>query len=136
MLKVQRNLKLKIEAQGRFLDRIVKDHKNRATPNTKCGKPYSHVSLPALCEETESNAKDFESDSEADKNEIESGEGIRALKRLRVEDDTLPPMFRVSSLSPNSYNRDIQAKASYPAQDISFPWSFAACSSPLVPSFL
>ncbi|KAH9736552.1 HTH myb-type domain-containing protein [Citrus sinensis] len=135
-VEVQRNLKLKIEAQGRFLDRIVKDHKNRATPNTKSGKPYSPVSLPALCEETESNAKDFESDSEADKNEIESGEGIRALKRLRVEDDTLPPMFRVSSLSPNSYNRDIQAKASYPAQDISFPWSFAACSSPLVPSFL
>lgn len=127
MLKVQRNLKLKIEAQGRFLDRVVEDHKARA---------YSPVSLPSLCEESESNAKDFESDSEGDKNEVESGEGIRALKRLRVEDDSLPPMFRVSSLSPNSYNRDVLAKASYPAQDMSFPWSFAACSSPLVPGFL
>lgn len=91
------------------------------------------MSLPSLCEESESNAKEFESDSEADRNEIESAEGVRAPKKLRVEDDILPSIFRLSSISPDSYNKDMQA---YPAQDISIPWNFSACPSPLVPSFL
>ncbi|KAG7960877.1 hypothetical protein I3843_10G148800 [Carya illinoinensis] len=76
------SLKLKIEAQGRFFDKILEDHQNRTTNviTTKPGRklPSSLRSLPSLCEESESNAKEFESDdSEADKkSEIQSEEGI------------------------------------------------------------
>jgi len=69
-------LKLKLpEAQGRFLDQITEEHPNQAT-NTKPRKPISAISLPSLCEESESNAKELESDSEADRNEIQSEEGF------------------------------------------------------------
>ena len=51
-------LKLKLEAQGRFLDQITEEHRNQAT-NTKPRKPISPISLPSLCEETESNAKEL-----------------------------------------------------------------------------
>ncbi|KAG2686030.1 hypothetical protein I3760_10G155900 [Carya illinoinensis] len=76
------SLKLKIEAQGRFFDKILEDRQNRTTnvTTTKPGRklPSSLRSLPSLCEESESNAKEFESDdSEADKkSEIQSEEGI------------------------------------------------------------
>ncbi|KAH7553846.1 hypothetical protein JRO89_XS12G0065400 [Xanthoceras sorbifolium] len=125
-LEVQRSLKLKIEAQGRFLDRISEEHRNKtsSTLTKPAGKPvYSPTSLPSLCEESESNAKGFESDSDADRdrNEIESGEGIRAMKRVRVEDDFFPPLFRV---------------ASFGQDPMSFPWNIPPCPSPLVPSFL
>lgn len=77
-------LKLKLEAQGRFLDQITEEHRNQAT-NTKPRKPISPISLPSLCEESESNAKELESDSEADRNEIQSEEGFRAPKRLTAK---------------------------------------------------
>ncbi|KAG6693179.1 hypothetical protein I3842_10G154700 [Carya illinoinensis] len=76
------SLKLKIEAQGRFFDKILEDRQNRTTNviTTKPGQklPSSLRSLPSLCEESGSNAKEFESDdSEADKkSEIQSEEGI------------------------------------------------------------
>ncbi|KAJ0028052.1 hypothetical protein Pint_34856 [Pistacia integerrima] len=122
-LEVQRSLKLKMEAQVRFLDRIADEHRNRpAKPNYS---PTS-ISLPSLCEDySDSNAKDFDSDSEADINEIESADAIRAMKRARVDvndDHFFPQMFTL--------NKDMKPETSYP------PWNIAACSPPLVPSFL
>lgn len=62
-LVVQKSLKLKIEAQGRFLERIVEENQNG---NPKHTKSFSPVSLPSLCD-SESNAKGFETDSEVRK---------------------------------------------------------------------
>ncbi|KAI9154483.1 hypothetical protein LWI28_026936 [Acer negundo] len=133
-LQVQRSLKLKIEAQGRFLDRISKENMNKTSNNTltkaTAGGSYRPVyspptSLPPLSEDSESNAKEFESDSDADRDrnyEIESGEGIRAMKRVRIEDDYFPQMFRVTSFGQDPMS--------------CFPWNIQACPSPLVPSFL
>ncbi|KAK4833836.1 hypothetical protein QYF36_012080 [Acer negundo] len=133
-LEVQRSLKLKIEAQGRFLDRISKENMNKTSNNTltkaTAGGSYRPVyspptSLPPLSEDSESNAKEFESDSDADRDrnyEIESGEGIRAMKRVRIEDDYFPQMFRVTSFGQDPMS--------------CFPWNIQACPSPLVPSFL
>ncbi|KAF3449535.1 hypothetical protein FNV43_RR10264 [Rhamnella rubrinervis] len=88
-LEVQRNLRLKMEAQRRFLERIAEEHLNRKPSKVA----FSPTSLPSLCEESESNAKDiqYESDSETDKNEtvVQSDhyqEGFGALKRLRIEE--------------------------------------------------
>lgn len=79
-----------MEAQGRFLERIKEEHQNRKPSNVA----FSPTSLPSLCEESESNAKDiqYESDSEADKNEMVAQsdhyqEGFRAPKRRRVDDN-------------------------------------------------
>lgn len=79
-----------MEAQKRFLERIAEEHHNRKPSKLA----FSPTSLPSLCEESESNAKDiqYESESEADKNEtvVESDhyqEGFRALKRLNIEEE-------------------------------------------------
>ncbi|GKV21992.1 hypothetical protein SLEP1_g31901 [Rubroshorea leprosula] len=65
--EVQRKLKSKMEAQSRFLERFTDKPRNR-TNLRKSTKPFSPATLPSLCEESESNAKDFESDSERLKN--------------------------------------------------------------------
>ncbi|XP_035544679.1 myb family transcription factor PHL7-like [Juglans regia] len=155
-LEVQKSLKLKMEAQWRFLDTIAEERRNRTTNNiTKPGKLPSApilLMLPSLCEESESNAKESDSDSEADKiGEIHYNDPVeeyRAPKRLRVEhqDDVLSPRFNdIASLEVESYfqgmflnSNDHQAQISYPAaHDINFAWNqLTACSSsPLVPSF-
>jgi SHAQKYF class myb-like DNA-binding protein len=89
-LEVQKSLKLKMESQRRFLERIAEENHNKKPSKLA----FSPTSLPSLCEESESNAKDipFESDSEADKNKtvVQSDhyqEGFRALKRLRIEEE-------------------------------------------------
>ena len=129
-------LKLKLEAQGRFLDQITEEHRNQAT-NTKPRKPISPISLPSLCEE--SNAKKLESDSEAERNEVQSEEGFQAPKRLRVDEDVLSPSFRNASVNLESYSQAMflqkEMQISYPDHGLSLLWSIAACPSPLVPSF-
>lgn len=77
-------------AQRRFLDRIAEEHHNSKPSKVA----FSPTSLPSLCEESESNAKDiqYESDSEAEKNETygqsdHHQEGFRALKRFRSEEE-------------------------------------------------
>ncbi|KAG7965092.1 hypothetical protein I3843_09G206000 [Carya illinoinensis] len=149
-LEVQKSLKLEMEAQWRFLDTIAEERRNRTTNNiTKPGKPSSPIllTLPSLCEESESNAKEFDSDSEADKiREIHYTpvEEYRAPKRLRVEDqdDVLYPRFNdiveLKDTNGPTMATDHQAQISYPAaHDINFAWNqLTACSpSPLVPSF-
>ncbi|XP_062167918.1 myb family transcription factor PHL7-like isoform X2 [Alnus glutinosa] len=137
-LEVQKSLKLKVEAQRRFLDRIMEELRNRTTI-TKAGKPPPPPlsSLPPLCEESsDSNAKEFESDSEADKSETQSDhqEGFRAPKRLRVEEDVLSPRYKINaSVDFESYcsqnmflSKETQKNSSYPAHDVNFSWNFTA----------
>lgn len=146
-MKVQKSLKLKVEAQRRFLDRIMEELRNRTTI-TKAGKPSPPPplsSLPSLCEESsDSNAKEFESDSEADKSETQYDhhEGFRAPKRLRVEEDVLSPRYKINaSVDFESYcsqgmflSKETKKKIIiyiYPTHDINFSWNFtAACPSP------
>ncbi|KAM3689831.1 hypothetical protein ACJW31_09G075200 [Castanea mollissima] len=127
-LEVQMRLKLKLEAQGRFLDQITEEHRNQAT-NTKPRKPISTISLPSLCEESESNAKELESDSEADRNDIQ----------LWVDEDVLSPSCINASVNLESYSQAMflqkEMQISYPDHGLSFPWSIAACPSHLVPGF-
>ncbi|XP_057512673.1 myb family transcription factor PHL7-like [Actinidia eriantha] len=131
--EVQRSLKLKMEAQGRFLERIVEDFKNRVTI-TKPTKVFSPMSLPSLCEDSESNAKEFESDSEIDKTEVRSDEEFRPPKRVRVDENVLLPRYKVASIDFESYNQSVLARVVHPSYDTSFPWSVAACQSPFMPS--
>ncbi|KAK3019014.1 hypothetical protein RJ639_003622 [Escallonia herrerae] len=134
-LEVQRNLKVKLEAQGRFLERIAEEYKHRANVQ-KPSKPFSPISLPSLCEESESDTKEFESDSEVDKNEIRSSEEeYRALKRQRVEENILTQRYKCAS---ESYNQSMLVPKGgislIPPQENSFPWSFGFCQSPLLPA--
>ncbi|KAI3447786.1 hypothetical protein Pfo_004451 [Paulownia fortunei] len=140
-LEVQKSLKMKIEAQGRFLDKIMEEYKNRA-PGTKPIKPYSPVlSLPSLSEESDqSNEKEFESDSEeVDTSEIMSKDEFQAQKRIKIQDNVLPQMHKLSSFNPDSQNLsmfslDGMNNNLYAEQEISFPWSVGAFQSPLLPA--
>jgi len=140
-LEVQRNLKVKIEAQGRFLERIAEEYKNRANivKATTNKLPFSPASLPSLCEESASNAKEYESDFEVDKSETRSEEEYRAPKRFRIEDESFQQRFICTSLnSSESYSPTMflpkGAKIPFPSSDNSLPWSFGFCPSPLLPS--
>ncbi|XP_060202368.1 myb family transcription factor PHL7-like [Lycium barbarum] len=86
--EVQRNLKMKLEAQGRFLDRIMEEQKARASGSRLSCKSYSYspMSLPSLCEESESNVKELEVeyDSEVDRS---VDPGCQARKRTRFEEE-------------------------------------------------
>ncbi|KAK8512177.1 hypothetical protein V6N13_097158 [Hibiscus sabdariffa] len=114
-LEVRRNLKIKIEAQARYFKRISGggDHSNRFSP-TKATKSSSPVSLPSLCDESESYIKDPEANSEA---------GV-------AEDNS------TSSSSIYTFASSFHPDA-YEYNDISaFPWNIPVCSSPLVPNFM
>ncbi|KAF5471530.1 hypothetical protein F2P56_008317 [Juglans regia] len=136
LLEVHKSsLKLKIEAQGRFFDKILEERRNRTTSViiTKPGRklPSSSLrSLPSLCEEeSESNhaKEEFESDdSEADNkimSEMQySEEGIfRAPKRLRaLEEDVLSPRFN-NILNLESYCQADQMFLCNEADQVSYP---------------
>ncbi|GMI71421.1 hypothetical protein HRI_000811400 [Hibiscus trionum] len=110
-LEVRRNLKIKIEAQARYFKRISGggEHRNRFIP-MKPTKSSSPISLPLLCEESESNIKDSEAGILEDNST--SSSSIYAF---------------ASSFHPDAYDyNDISA----------FPWNIPVCSSPLVPNFL
>ncbi|KAK4342743.1 hypothetical protein RND71_038559 [Anisodus tanguticus] len=87
-VEVQRNLKMKLEAQGRFLDRIMEEQKARGSRPSCKSYSYSPLSLPYLCEESESNVKELEVeyDSKVDRS---IDHGCQARKRTRLEDDGL-----------------------------------------------
>ena len=86
IVKVQRNLKMKMEAQGRYLERIAEEHKSRPDNNGKPRKSSSPISLPCLCKESES-----ESYSDIEKLDIRSDEKFQGSKRAHVDqEDVLP----------------------------------------------
>jgi hypothetical protein len=131
----------------------MEELRNRTTNITKLGKPPSPpaISLPSLCNESsdDSNAKEFESDSEADKTEIQSEEGlifIRAPKRLRdvvdQEEYVLSPTqknINIASVDFESYFQGMflskePQKILYPANDINFSWNLTAAAASACPS--
>lgn len=129
--KVQKSLKNKIEAQGRFLERIVQEHRNRTVNIQKHKQSFSPTSLPFLCEYSESNAKDFESDDEGDRSDqihYNEDDEFQPLKRFRTENDVLPSRYKLEELNSDPYNNQTSELNLY-------PWSNMSCSSPLVPSF-
>ncbi|RVW84888.1 Myb family transcription factor PHL7 [Vitis vinifera] len=140
-LEVQKSLKLKIEAQGRFFERIAEEQRNWVSI-MKPTNLFSPTSLPSLCEESESNAKESDSDSDSNKTDMQY-EGFQAKKPRLMDDHIYPPRFKHASPSSGSHDPTTMllpkdnVKLSYPpAHEISFPWSITACPSPLVPGFL
>lgn len=131
---------MKIEAQGRFLERIAEDYKN--CPNiAKRTKLLSPISLPLLCEESESSAKEFESDFETNKTEIISEEELPASKRLRIEYNNFQQLYgKCASVASDTHLQQCvltpkRSKISYQSPEISFPWNATAyCQSPLMPA--
>jgi len=124
-------LKVKIEAQGRFLERIAEECKSRpsiANPN----KLLSPISLTSLWEEPD-NAKEFESDSEVNKNETRYGEGLQAPKRAKLDDDVFMQRFKCESYNQSKLLPK-GPKISFPSEENNLPWSFGFCQSPLVPA--
>ncbi|KAL0333194.1 UNVERIFIED_CONTAM: Myb family transcription factor PHL7 [Sesamum angustifolium] len=137
---VQKSLKMKIEAQGRFLDKIMEEYTNRA-PSTKPVKPYSPIlSLPSLSEESDqSNGKEFESDSEdVDTNEMISRDEFQAQKRIKIQDNFLPQTHKHPSFNPDTpnlsmFSLDAMNNNLYAEQEMGFPWSIGAFPSPFQP---
>ncbi|KAL3826116.1 hypothetical protein ACJIZ3_022145 [Penstemon smallii] len=132
---------MKIEAQGRFLDKIMDEYKNR-TANTTLNKTYSPIlSLPALSEESEqSNIKEFESDSEeVNTSEIRSKGDFWARKRIKIHDNFLPqthevPSFNAELQNLGLYSLDGMNNNVFVEQQIGFPWSVGPFESPLLPA--
>ncbi|KAI4353363.1 hypothetical protein L6164_002321 [Bauhinia variegata] len=125
-IEVQRSLKLKFEAIGRYMEGMTKNFQNREAMTRKRCKPTSPSSLPSLCEDSESNCyKDCESDSEIHIEEEQS----RARKKLRIDQENdLETSFKVAS--PTSSDQ-------FYHQSWNLSWSqIASCQSPLIPSFL
>lgn len=131
---------MKIEAQGRFIDKIMEEYKNRVPGVKVMIKPYSPIlSLPSLSEESDqSNEKELESDLE-DVSEISSKEEFRAPKRIKIQKTVLPQMQKVPSFNLDSHNLNMFSldgisKNLYTEQEIGFPWGVDAfSSSPLLP---
>eukprot|EP00257_Ricinus_communis_P020860 XP_015580205.1 myb family transcription factor PHL5 [Ricinus communis] len=101
----------------------------------KHSKQFSPTSLPALSEESESNsnAKELDSNSEGDRIEMQYEDDFQALKRLRTENDVLPSRYKIEEINPGPYNNQnmgLQDEAKF-----KFSWTAMSCSSPLVPSF-
>ncbi|KAL4557929.1 hypothetical protein LXL04_036123 [Taraxacum kok-saghyz] len=133
-LEVQKSLKLKIEAQSRFLEKIAQDYKTRPTITANSRKPISIISLPSLCDESESITKDFDSDSEVDTGHMRSDLESPPTKRARVvfiddddDDDEISP--EIFDLNSDNYT---QSMLQLPEGN-TFPWSIALCQSPLIP---
>ncbi|KAM1576474.1 hypothetical protein ACFX15_032278 [Malus domestica] len=140
--EVQKNLQHKLESQGRFLERYSAErqntNKNRPIVITKPRKaPLSKTSLPSLCDHSESNAKDFASDSEPDRSETQSSaEQFQTLKKLRLHHHQNDPNVQFALNSELYTAQSHSLLLPHEEDHISFPWNFAACSSPLaVPSW-
>lgn len=143
-------MKMKIEAQGRFLDKLMEEYKNRIPCTKPPIGPYSPIlSLPSLSEESDqSNEKEFESDSEDV--EIMSRDEFQTHKRIKIQDDvdvmlqthTLPSfnpnpqnigMLSIDGMNNNTNNNNNNNNL-HADQEMEFPWSFCTLQSPLLPT--
>lgn len=104
---------MKLEAQGRFLDRIIEEQKTRASGSRSSSKSYSYspLSLPSLCEESESNDKELEVeyDSEVDRR---SGSQL-ARKKTRFEEDDGLLNHRYNNTNNVTYSPEWSTLATY-----------------------
>lgn len=122
-----------MEAQGRFLERIMEEHRMKATCSSS-SKPYSPMSLPSLCDESESNVKDIESDSEVvDKNEIRSNELFPQRKRIRFDEEVMSQTYSFASPSGSSLINNLQLPFSGMEMN-NIPWSLMSYQSPMLPA--
>ncbi|GAU27444.1 hypothetical protein TSUD_161300 [Trifolium subterraneum] len=119
-VEVQKILKLKIEAQGKYLDRIGQSNQSRIITRKAC-KPFvvKATPLPSLSEESESL-------------KTQSEEEHQAAKKLKIIDnDVFPTGFE---LGPSS---TISEFCNQTWNNLSWiQLAEATCQSPLVPSFL
>ncbi|OIT32546.1 myb family transcription factor phl7 [Nicotiana attenuata] len=133
-LEVQRNLKMKLEAQGRFLDGIMEERKARASSSRLSCKSYSYspLSLPSLCDElSESNVKELESDSEVDRNEIRSVDPeCQARKRTLIHEDVILSHRYNSNVAYSSLTSGAQNHPYSSPHEL--PWSTLASYDSLV----
>ncbi|XP_020206627.1 myb family transcription factor PHL7 [Cajanus cajan] len=115
--EVQRSLKLKIEAQGKYMERIGQSNHSKTIIEKAC-KPFATTiaSLPCLCEESESLRTQLEEEHQSSKKQKISEEGVFLTS------------FEHASSTPLEFNN----------QTWNLSWSqlAAACQSPLVPNFL
>lgn len=121
---------MKIEAQGRFLERIMEEHRIKATCSSKPSKSYSPMSLPSLCDDSESNV---ESDSEVvDRNETRSNQVFPARKRIQFDDEAMSQRYSgASSYSSSGPLNNLP----YSAMEMNnIPWSFISYQSPMLPA--
>lgn len=129
--KAQRNLKLKIESQRRFLERSISEKQFGATTF----RPMTP--LPSLSDETVSNSKGSESDPEEFTR--------RAAKRARVDGNMVVPHHLYTPEMAMFFAKDPMATYD-PSHngygfdcELSFPlaWSsLGVCPSPLVPGYI
>lgn len=131
---------MKIEAQGRFLTKIGEEYKNRPNINAKPSKSFSPISLPSLCEESESDNKEpAESDSDVETYDIKSSETFQNSKRLRVDQkDASPQRHKKFTSESCAQQRMLVSKGSRSqceSPDFGFPWNAVVyCQSPLMPA--
>uniref|UniRef100_A0A7N0VHG3 HTH myb-type domain-containing protein n=1 Tax=Kalanchoe fedtschenkoi TaxID=63787 RepID=A0A7N0VHG3_KALFE len=137
--RMEASLKLKIEAQGRYMDRITEDLRAGKTVAMKPAKPFNPItSLPSLCDESESNSpKDQLSEPH-----LQS----RALKRFRVENDLVSAPQMPDNYAPQyltrpydgqteMFNNQGLRRVQYPVHDMSVPWNLTFSGpSPLMPN--
>ncbi|KAL2337087.1 hypothetical protein Fmac_011533 [Flemingia macrophylla] len=113
--EVQRSLKLKIEAQGKYMERIGQSNHTKTVIGKVC-KSFATTDLPSLSEESESSRTQLEEEYQSTKKQKVSEEGV------------FPISFEhASSTPPEFYNQ---------TWDLSWSQLAAACQLPLVPNFL
>ncbi|KAL1819105.1 hypothetical protein ACET3Z_013974 [Daucus carota] len=139
-LEVQKNLRLKIEAQGRFLTKIGEEYKTRPDINAKPSKSFSPVSLPSLCDESESDNKEpAESDSDIEIYDTRTTDTSRGSKRLRVDQKDASPQ-RHKKLTPESCGQQGMLVPKPPRTqceppEFGSPWNAVVhCQAPLMPA--
>ncbi|PNY11753.1 MYB-like transcription factor family protein, partial [Trifolium pratense] len=118
-VEVQKILKLKIEAQGKYLDRIGQSNQSR-TITRKAFKPFvgKATHLPSLSEESESL-------------KTQSEEEHQAAKKLKIiDDDVLPTGFELGPSTVSEFCNQTWNNLSW------IQLAEATCQSPLVPGFL
>ncbi|KAL5995584.1 hypothetical protein ACLOJK_025648 [Asimina triloba] len=77
---LQGHLRLTIQAQGKYLDKMAEENQNMGV-SAKPRKPPCPFSLPPLSDESDSNAKDYESDSEINLAEGMNGAGFNLTEK-------------------------------------------------------
>ncbi|XP_045793577.1 protein PHOSPHATE STARVATION RESPONSE 1-like [Trifolium pratense] len=118
-VEVQKILKLKIEAQGKYLDRIGQSNQSR-TITRKAFKPFvgKATHLPSLSEESESL-------------KTQSEEEHQAAKKLKnIDDDVLPTGFELGPSTVSEFCNQTWNNLSW------IQLAETTCQSPLVPGFL
>ncbi|XP_014522549.1 myb family transcription factor PHL7-like [Vigna radiata var. radiata] len=116
--QVQRSMKEKVEAQGRYMERLGQSSEMKTITGKTC-KPFASSAtapLPSLSEESESQKSQSEKEHESVKKQRISEEGVFPLS-----------FEHASSTPPEFYN-----------QTWNLPWNqlAAACLSTLDPSFI